>query len=251
MLRILSIFLLLCLAENGFAIVNIESMKSGKNNKGFSSQLGFSAAGASGNTDKLNLSVATRLNWQEDERTDFIVAEYQYGESKGTKDAEKAFIHARHIAKISDRRDWELFVQGSKNEFARLNFRGLVGLGLRFKLDKKEKFYFGIGGFYERESIQEELGTVDELSNNTWRMNNYLVYKDKLNEQIKFSNVLYVQPAFEDFSDLRVLGQFSFLVKAGKSVNIKLSVDLGHDQNPPQNVDKTDVQYSTGLVFEF
>lgn len=252
--RCLLITLSLGWAVTAHAIVNIESMRMGEPPQGYSGAISLSGDGESGNTDKFSANAGARLEWHGGIITNFAIFRYAYAETSGVQDTDKIFFHARHILQVSAKTAYEGFIQAERNKFARLSFRGLIGGGARLTLRKKpgvKSLHLGLGGFFSRETLESEAGTTDNGSQNTWRLNTYLSYLQHINDQVNALSTTYYQPAIDDFSDFRVLEEASLRVKMTDTLSLNLSLDLTHDSKPPQNVNKTDTIYSTGIEYSF
>lgn len=250
-LLILGVFLQFA-SPMAWAIVNVENMRIGPVAQGFSSRFSLQGRGQSGNTDKLSLDLGGRMQWQQTSLYRFLVADFSYGESREVKDTSKAFIHGRWVKTYRTHRAWEAFLQGSRDEFARLRFRGVAGGGLRFSFpdpDKRE-LHLGLGGFYEHETIKDS-GDLQNENDQTFRVNTYVVYKEQLNRQTALNFLQYYQPNVAAIDDFRLLSQAALVVKAAEKISIKLALDLTHDNKPPQGVRKTDLTYSTAIVVDF
>ena len=236
------------------AIVNIESMHTGEPPQGYSGAVNLSVDGQSGNTDKLGVNAGARLQWHGGAVTNFAILRYTYGQTSGVEDTNKLFSHARHIHQISDKTAYEGFIQAERNIFNRLTFRGLVGGGLRLTLAEspdKKSLHLGVGGFFSRETLVKRIGTTDASSKNTWRVNTYLNYVQQLNANVRVLSTTYYQPAIDDFSDYRLLEDATLSVKMTDSLSLNVSLDLAHDNKPPQSVKKTDTTYGTAIEYSF
>lgn len=241
-------FVAIIFSSNTFAIVNIESARVQKKEDGFSGQLEVDASVQSGNTSNTRIGAGSRLQWIRGKVTDFIVLNHDYGESSGTRDINKAFLHGRHIVQRNEHWAWETFGQLEQNEFTRLSFRALGGGGLRRTIREdtdKGAMYVGVGGFYSTERLDDDSVT------NLVRANTYFVYKRALNPNTRFVSTTYYQPATSDFGDYRLLEQAAFSVGINKSLDLKLSIDVAHDSQPPVGVKSTDTSFRTGIEYRF
>lgn len=246
--------LLLALPLPAHAIVNVEQAIIGRSTDGWHSGVSLLANGASGNTDKNAIKADVLTLWQQGAHTDFLQLQYAYGKSRGQADTDRAFIHLRHRTEVGEGWGAEGFAQTGRDRFARLAQRTLLGGGLRrtlFEEEGRAAGYLGFGAFHERELLSPGAGTTDELDRRLWRANSYLILKRQVNEQVRVNNTLYYQPALSDGSDYRVLEQAALLVKLGRSLDLKLAVDIAFDSRPAQTVRKRDLLYSTGLEYSF
>lgn len=248
-------FALACLwAGQAYAIVNIENMRVGAPEPGYSGNVDLSVSGNSGNTDTTAAALDSRLQHYRDKVTDFVVLSYDYGETNGRRNTNSSFLHGRHIVQYRPRRAWESYLQAERNEFTRLSFRGLAGTGLRFTLaeaDDRIGLYLGAGAYYTRETLEFRPGLTDHGTDEYGSASFYLSYKHQLNPQVSVMSTTYYQPRLDDGEDFRALEQASLAVKMNDRLSLKLSLDIRHDSRPPQTVEKTDVSYFTGLSYQF
>ena len=86
MRRIVLTTLLTGWMANAYAIVNIESLRSGEPPQGYSGAFNLSVDGQSGNTDKVGGNAGARLQWHGGVITNFVLLRYAYGETSGIQD---------------------------------------------------------------------------------------------------------------------------------------------------------------------
>jgi putative salt-induced outer membrane protein YdiY len=254
-LRILPAILLFSLsALPAQAVVSLEDLHLEKPTEGFAGEFDLSAGGASGNTDKIDLSAGARLQWHAGDQTSFLVMSYAYGQSNDVRDTNRIFLHARHILQTSDPLAWELFLQGERNEFGRIAYRRLVGGGARFTLlERQERSagFLGAGAFYEWETVTDTVGTTDTGTESTWRGNLYLVLKYNFNKTVRLVSSTYYQPSFDDTSDFRAFENAALEVSMTDKLGLRVSVEVRYDSRPPQTIEETDVTYRTGINYKF
>ena len=236
------------------SIVSMKSLHLGEPKEGFDGELELSLSGASGNTDKTDIAAGTRLEWRQAVHTNFLVAHYAYGEAFDTRNTDRSFLHLRHITQQTPVLAWEAFAQGESNELARLQFRGLLGGGVRLNLldaSETRAAFLGIGAMYVRETYTAStMGTIEE-NDRQWRSNLYLVAKYRIGAGVRLVNSLYYQPSLNDIGDYRLLDTFALHVDLTDTLALRLNAEVVHDSQPPANVRETDVTYRTGLSWSF
>lgn len=236
------------------AIVSMEDVHLGEPREGFSGKFEFSASGASGNTEKYDLGLGTRLQWHKDKHTNIAVFNYSFARSQGQTTTDKGFIHLRHIYQKTEKIAWEGFVQSQKNELTRLRLRNLLGFGARFGLSKvkdKKAVVVGAGAFYETEQLEPLVvgGAIEE--SDVWRGNFYFVAKYSFRNGAEFLSSTYYQPSLEQGGDFRLRETASVSFKLSKKTAFRFSLDMTYDSEPPMNVKKTDTVYRTGFEYAF
>lgn len=252
MKQTLPLLLILLFTQNANAIVNMESLHTGKPEEGFSGSVEMSLSNTSGNTEKEDYALGSRLQWHKGKITDYLLLRGAYGESAGIKTTEHSFFHARHIYQFWPRLAPEVYVQAEQDTFARLEFRGLAGAGGRYTLYQRDShgvIYLGLGAYYSEERIDDRYpdGGTDKL----WRASSYLIIKYQATENTALLNSTYYQPAFEGAEDYRMLEQAAMKVKLNDSLSLIVSADYRYDSRPPVGVEKGDTTYTTSFSLEF
>jgi len=244
-------FIVACLlltSSNAFAIVNVENIRVEKREDGFSGQLRVLASLQSGNTDNNRVGMGTRLQWVRGNTTNFLVLNYDYGNSGGATDINKSFLHGRHIVQQNRKWAWEGFGQVVQDEFKRLTIRMLAGGGARYTLSEKTHkgaMYLGLGAFYSTEELD------DNSTFNLIRASAYFVFKHSFNPNTHFISTTYYQPALDEPGDFRALQQAGINVTISKTLDLKLSLDISYDNQPPIGVESTDTSFRTGIEYRF
>ena len=103
-MSIRNLLITVCLSitvHNAYAIVSMESVHLGHPREGYSGAFDVNASGAWGNTQTGAVAAGLKLVRQKNPATDFVLVNYQYGESGGLRDKNKAFVHGRHIQQIT------------------------------------------------------------------------------------------------------------------------------------------------------
>lgn len=236
------------------AIVSMESVHLGKPPQGFKGSFDTSVDAEYGNTESASVSTGVKLEWAEDQNTDFVLANYQYGESSRVKVKNNSFVHLRHIHQLNNEVAWEAFSQLSRNEFTRLNLRALIGGGARLTLGdsgEKRAIYLGLGGFYEREALDIDTSGGDTNTETTLRGNVYLVMKYQFNQHVFMVSSTYYQPAVDEVSDYRAIENASLVSQLTDDLSLKLAIDIQHDNKPPPDVKETDASITIGFSVDF
>jgi len=242
----------LAISSNAQAIVSMEGLHTSKPPEGFSGKVELSVSNTSGNTEKEEYSLGTRLQWQHGKMTDFLLLSADYGKTAGIKTSDKAFVHLRHIQQFHPVVAWEAYLQAEKDQFARLEYRGLAGGGLRFNLFERENLaaiYLGLGAYYSEERIDDTY--ADAGTETLWRGNSYLLLKYQLNPNTALMSTTYYQPASGNPDDYRLLEQAALKVKLTDLLSLVVSYDLRFDSAPPLGVEKRDSTFKTTFALEF
>ena len=247
-----SLLLFTLLSGSAHAIVNMEDLHTGEPSAGLSGQLELSLSNSSGNTEKQEYSLGSRLQWHQNQITNYLLLSGSYAESNGVKDTEKGFLHARHMHGLTPFVTAEVYAQTEYDKFARLEFRGLLGGGARLTLlprAEKGEAYLGLGAYYSEERIDDSF--ADGGRETLWRANGYLVLKYQASDNTTLVSTTYYQPALKETRDYRLMEQAAMRVKVNDTLSLILSVDYRLNSRPPLGVEKADLNYRTTLSLEF
>jgi putative salt-induced outer membrane protein YdiY len=257
LIKMLGRLVLLCsagLSSSAFAIVSMESVHLGKPPQGFSGAFDLSFDADYGNTEERTTATGIKLQHTREKHINFVIANYEYGESSGAKTKNKSFAHYRHIYQRRADHALEGFAQLSSNEFTRLNLRALAGGGVRLALGEtteKSAFLLGLGAFYEREDLDVDAAAGEDETTEAVRGNCYLVLKFQFNDNVSLVSSTYYQPDFGRFSDFRAIEDLSLVSKLTERLALNIGLDISHDSEPPPAVDETDASIKVGLSVTF
>lgn len=235
-------------SQIAYAIVDVESLRNRAGNEtGYSSSGNLQASGASGNSDRTDVSFSALLQYLGNGFSNLFVIGSEYGETSGNRSADEQLIHLRHTRVLTKRSDWEVFSQLQQNEFTRLEERTLLGSGIRlgFGDNSDPRLYLGLGAFYE--STRNENESAREMG----RSNIYVSHRKKTSKDISFTTTAYLQNKLDDPDDQRAIGSFSMSIPATENLDFTISVNVEHDSRSPIGVEKTDWTYKTGFGWKF
>lgn len=230
-----------------FAIVSIEPKDIGEKEPGVSGEIGASLEINRGNTDTTSTSISARVQIDKDHCLCFATLSYEYGESSGEKNKDRAFLHLRHLEKINEDNVWEFFGQLQKDEFKDQKLRALLGTGERYRFynNNDGKAYLGIGAFFEREKIE------NEDKKDYFRGNFYISFKKRFNENVKMAFISYYQPKLDEFSDYESINSLEFTVKLSDKLNLLILTKYDYDSRPPKDIKKYDFSQKIGISYNF
>ncbi len=236
------------------AQVNTERLRSSVDAEGPFLRIDGSVGWMRGNVDFLEVStnVLTGVNHGKHHLMAHMAA--SYAEFGGASYLGRAFAHLRWTAQWHERVASEIFAQNQYDRILFLRARALVGAGPRLTLIESDalKAYAATGYMLEREVFQRSVIPEDEphprkTTNHRWT--NYLTFTAQVDEMLSFTNTIYVQPRFDDFSDYRVAEEAALTLTHGTGLSISLALRVRFDSRPPQALSRTDVSLFTTLGF--
>jgi putative salt-induced outer membrane protein YdiY len=238
------------------AQVNTETLRKRIKAVGYSFILEGSLTGDTGNTEGIAAGAGTGGGWARDPHLLFAYARFDYTKYSGVTSVNKAFAHLRYNYEFEHWLWGEVFAQAQSDAFQRLDLRNLFGTGPRFRVlpdvaPKTFDVFVGTGYMFERDEITAVPGATgpQNRSLQIWhRWSNYLTVEWQIDERAIVATTMYVQPAFNDFRDVRLLSETLLTFKVTKSFAAGIAASVRYDSEPPTAVLPTDTEIKNTLT---
>lgn len=252
--------------EAGAQTVNAEAMA--KQEEGFGLSLAGSLSLSSGNTNQTvagaGLHTQYQLLYDNEAGADedapqflrqrwFLAGKAAYQSTNDARVVSRSFAHARWTAMWWRRLGSEVFAQHQFSEFERLSARVLGGVGLRVvPLNLAAvKVSLGSGYMLEYERLTALDGESRPDSTIAHRWTNFLTVQIALADALTLFNTVYVQPRFDDFSDVRVLEDLTLDFALTDHLSLGSVFRVAHDSRPPEEVQSTDINFTQTIKLSF
>lgn len=245
----LIIILFFCLTPVLYSQINIEKYNNLNNSEGISGSLSFYASAKTGNTDVQEFGIDGRTNYNSEKFYTFLIGKGEYGWNKGKEYSNNALLHFRYIRKLNERINPEVFAQLNYNKSRQLLFRTLGGGGLRLSLisDSTSSLSFGSAYMYEYEKLDLEYNSIHPIKVYHHRWSNYFSYSTQLSNSSRLSIVVYAQPRFDDFKDIKILSENHLGVILTEQLTLSIIFALRYDSRAPDDVKDLDTNTKIGL----
>lgn len=230
-------------------ILNAESLRKVTDTSGFSGNANVSFALKRNVNDIIKLSSNVHVQYKMKKHLVLFKNDIAFQKLE-TEDFENSAIqHVRYNYKISERITWEVFGQSQYNKVSKINFRGLLGTGPRFKLTKNENYkaYIGTLAMYEYEEIDDGFTPIQR----DLRGSTYFSCSLYPSSTVSFISTTYYQPKLNTFSDYRISSQSSLAVSLFKNFAIELMYTFTYDAFPAIGIPNSQYDFSTGLTYAF
>jgi putative salt-induced outer membrane protein YdiY len=208
----------------------------------------------SGNVDVLDLTASASLGYRNGRHLVFVAGNAAYGFKNSERYVNKDLEHLRYRIDIIGPLSLEAFAQHDRNEFRRRALRGLVGIGPRVELMSITRMNLDLGIAYmpELERLSEKEGVSDSgLERWTHRGSAYLQSHVRINKRLSLDHSLFLQPALDEWTNLRVFSELGFEVDLWKYFSLRLAYVLQVDTKPPETVHPADAQRKLSLKASF
>ena len=235
------------------AQINTERFRISQYHLGFGGETGVGITVRTGNTDLQLISGKGRVNYNGGTFYTFLVIGGDFGWKGGEQFSNESLMHFRYVPSLSHITQLELFGQIDYNKARKLSFRKLAGSGLRLKTyrDSTIRFNVGAGFMIENEIYYLPPGSIHPSNETFVRSTNYITTEIALSENADFYSTIYYQPAVNNLSDYKILSENSVSAKISEHLDMEILFTLRHDNKPPDDTKKLDINSSFGFKYRF
>ena len=249
-LAALTCALLACRAD---AQVNIEKIRKEGAGPGLDGAVGLDLKVRSGNVDVWELGLGGQLGLTRPRGVSLLIARGELGWKDGERYSNEGLLHLRHERRGERRARPELFAQIDYDKARRLDFRGLVGGGLRTRLYQREdvQAWWGTSYMLEHERLEADGALVTNRTITVHRWNNYLNVRARFDARTRLLLTVYAQPRFDAWNDRRVLADARLVAGLGGPFSLTVSGHGRYDSRPPAAIEALDIKLTTGIEAAF
>lgn len=230
-------------------VINAESLRKVTDTSGFSGSVGLEFSLKRDVNDKFAIKNNISLQYKMHRHLVLLKNEIEFQKIESSNFENKGVQHLRYNYKLYPQIVWEVFGQAQYNKVSKINFRGLVGTGPRFKLTKLEnyKLYLGTLIMYEHQELSDNETPIERL----YRGSAYFSFSLFPTETISISSTTYYQPRLSDFSDFRIASETSLLINIYKSFAFKTTYTFTFDDSPAIGIPNSQYELTSGIVYSF
>ena len=239
----------------GAQIVNVQGqLAKAPATDGATGQIEINLDWRDGNTSVLDVGGGGAVLVRSGRVLGLAIVRAEYGQSRDVAFARKTFEHARARVTLDCRWRWEAFVQHEYDEFRRLSIRGVAGTGpaLQIVHTKPVAILAAAAYMLEFEQLDQRAGTRDAgVATLKHRASLYVTGIERLGDNASIVETIYLQPRFDDAGDVRVLGEFALTTRLTKWIALTDGLTLAYDRNPPDGIQRSDIQLKVGVLATF
>lgn len=179
-----------------------------------------------------------------------FINDLKFEKAAGESFVNKGTQHLRYNHRVTETIKMEGFVQAQYDAISEIDFRGLIGVGPRFKLstNKDYRFYLGTLIMYEYEQASE---IEDNKINKDIRASTYFSFSIYPSETIGIISTSYYQPRVDVLKDYRLSSTTSVLMKIWENLAFKTTFIFNYDAYPVTTIPKAQYELTNGLLFTF
>jgi hypothetical protein len=236
------------------AQVNIESLRREDPPPGLSGSLGGDLTITTGNVDFVQMNANGRLTHVRGDLTTLMIGEGGVGFLGKNRFASSGLLHLRQTRWM---RPWlapEWYAQTNYDRPQRLEFRGLVGAGVRTEFARGGWGRFGAGTslMLEHERLTLPDSALDDARTTTLRNSTFVTLWVVPGETVVITSTTYIQPAIRNASgDTRVLENLRVSTSVTDRLDLTVTFDLRYDSGPPDGIDALDTRLRTGVTYTY
>ena len=230
-------------------ILNAESLRKVTDTSGFSGSASLNFSIKRDVNDYLGFNSSIHVQYKMNKHLVLLKNDVELQNIEGNKFENAGITHIRYNYRFHPRIAWEVFSQAQYNKVSKIEFRGLVGTGPRFKLTSSEKykFYFGTHIMYEQEELSDGITPLQR----DFRSTSYLSFSLYPTETISIISTTYYQPKIKDLGDYRVSNQSSLLIDLFKNFAFKTTYTFIYDETPAVGIPNSQYNLESGFVYSF
>lgn len=201
----------------------------------------------SGNTDKASISLGASATQRIDSDRFTGKIAYNYAEENDALTVRNVYGKGQYDRFINESLYAYVSVELQKDNFKNLNLRTIVGPGMGLQVWDSEDSALSVEGgvayFSEdvRAGVDTQWLTARAGSN----------YRQRLTDTIKFNNEIIVNPSLEDVGEYTLRNEAVLMSAITESWSMKLSNVLQYDSNPSAGIEKKDLKWSIGAMYNF
>jgi len=249
-MRLLFIVAFLCVATFTDAqILNVESLRKVTDTSGWSGGASVNFSLRRNTKDFFAIYSDVHIQYKMKKHLVLFKNQVKFQKIEGDDFTNNGISHLRYNYKFRPRISFEMFGQAQYNKISKINFRGLLGMGPRFKLTTSEnyKFYLGALIMYEYEEVEDGITPIQR----DIRGSAYLSFSLYPNDKLTIISTTYFQPRLSSFNDYRISSQSSLLIDLFKNVAFKTSYTFTYDVSPAIGIPNSQYNLLTGLAYTF
>lgn len=241
--------LFFCSLTSTAQILNAESLRKVTDTSGFSGAASLDVNLKRNTNTFFRLSNTLHVQYKMNDHLVLFKNDIAFQKIEGANFENSGIQHLRYNYKLKPQISWELFAQAQYNKISKIDFRGLLGTGPRFKVINSDnyRFYLGTLVMYEQEEVNDG---VTPLQRNI-RGSAYFSFSIYPNQNISIVSTTYYQPQFKYFNDYRISSQTSLLVALFKNFGLKTSYTFTYDAAPALGIPTSQYDLSTGIAYTF
>ncbi|MBJ7881302.1 DUF481 domain-containing protein [Gelidibacter salicanalis] len=231
-------------------VINVETMRRKTDSAKWTGAVSLDASLIKNKNSIFKIANKADIQYNNKKELWLFVNDLKFEKAAGESFVNKGTQHLRYNHKVTETIKMEGFVQAQYDAISEIDFRGLIGVGPRFKLTSNEeyRFYLGTLIMYEYEQASE---VEDHRIHKDIRGSTYFSFSMYPNETIGIISTSYYQPRLDALKDYRLSSTTSILFKIWENLAFKTTFTYNFDAYPVVTIPKAQYELTNGLLFTF
>ena len=232
-------------------IINVESLRKPSDSTKWNGSVNLNLNIIKNVNEIFGISSRAHVQYKSGKTILLFLNDFSFQKVESSSFVNRGTQHFRYNYNITEMIKLEAFLQGQYDALSEIDFRGLAGIGPRFKLSKNDnyRFYLGTLVMYEYEKATNVL--ADRIQKD-YRASTYFSFILYPNDNISLVSTTYYQPLLESFTDYRVANETSLAFKIFDDLYFSTVFNYYFDAFPVTNsIPKTQYKLTNGLLYSF
>ncbi|MBA6153750.1 DUF481 domain-containing protein [Gelidibacter maritimus] len=244
------LFFLLIYGYSEAQVINVETLRKKTDSAKWTGSVSLDASLIKNKNNIFKIATKADLQYNNKKELWLFVNDLKFEKAAGESFVNKGTQHLRYNHTITEKVKMEGFVQAQYDAISEIDFRGLIGIGPRFKLSTNDdyRFYLGTLIMYEYEKASEI--AMDRIEKDI-RGSAYLSFSLFPTETIGIISTSYYQPRVDRFKDYRLSSTTSVLFKIWEDLAFKTTFIYNFDAYPVVTIPKSQYELTNGLLYTF
>ncbi len=243
-------FLLFMFSYSQAQVINVETMRKKTDSAKWTGSVSLDASLIKNKNSIFKIANKADIQYNNKKELWLFVNDLKFEKAAGESFVNKGTQHLRYNYKVTETIKMEAFTQAQYDAISEIDFRGLIGLGPRFKLSSNDdyRFYLGTMVMYEYEKASE---VEAHRIHKDFRASTYFSFSIYPTEIIGIISTSYYQPRLNALNDFRLSSTTSVLFKILENLAFKTTFIYNFDAYPVVTIPKSQYEWTNGLMFTF
>lgn len=244
------LFILLGCTYAEAQVINVETLRKKTDSAKWTGSVSLDATIIKNKNEIFKIATKADVQYNNKKELWLFINDLKFEKAAGESFVNKGTQHLRYNYKITEIIKIEAFAQAQYDAISEIDFRGLIGIGPRFKLssNKDYRFYLGTLVMYEYEKLSE---STDNRIHKDMRASTYFSFSLYPTETIGIISTSYYQPRLDALKDYKLSSTTSVLFKILENLAFKTTFTFNFDAYPVATVPKSQYELTNGLLFTF
>lgn len=246
-----ALFLISCISNLSFSqVINVETMRAVTDSAKWTGSVSLDVDIIKNKNNIFKIANKAHIQYNNKKNLWLFVNDLKFEKLEGSSFVNKGTQHLRYNRKLSSFIKMEAFLQAQYDAISEIDFRGLAGLGPRFKLygSDKYRYYLGTLVMYEYEKASD---AVEDRIQKDIRGSMYFSFSLHPTDNLAIISTSYYQPKLSSFKDYRLSTETSLLFRIYEKLAFKTTFTYNFDAYPVETIPKTQYELTNGLIYTF